>query len=138
MCFSSEPVETIEVPESEALIGYRSYVLRGGWLWPTGGAGPAHDRVSEAQCGRQRSYGHAESAPQQDCTCGIHAYATRQHQVRGVFQGAVDARVKLWGRVVKHGSEGYRAQFCQVLAFAPGRTVRAGCSCSMCSAAWDA
>ena len=72
----------------------------------TGRAKPWHPlRPAEAVC----KMGRMHSAPNVDCTCGLHGCHDPE-LLRRTKSPAVLGRVALWGRVVEH-ELGYRAQF---------------------------
>lgn len=119
MCFTSKPVETIEVAEQDAIVGYRNYDIGKGRLWPINFYAKPVEKVAEAECrdaGLNPVHDADASAPQQDCTCGIYVCAQNGGSAMAMNRGLVRARVRIWGRIVRHGDEGYRAQFCQILA----------------------
>ena len=113
------PVERREMP----VIGYRAWqyvekfkigVGRKPKLSSTGVSYTWRPGVNAAKCGD----GSKHSAPDQRCTCGLYVIASlkelEKHATMGknVIVGAVVG----WGRVVQHGTEGWRAQYAKIVA----------------------
>jgi hypothetical protein len=133
VCFENRTTEIREIPEANALIGYRRFNMQGDRLVPTaytvvvphdGGGGSVLypiDGPLKAVCGEGRNH----ESPELGCSCGIHAYADLD-VLRTKLQrsGPITGQVKLWGRVSEHHDRtypdwvGYRAQFARVLRIA--------------------
>ena len=118
------PVEKRDAP----VIGYRGWFLRessdtvllrsanesfGYW---------AHDTHTHARCQGYSEIGH--SAPLAECECGLYVLADLAHArywlggygalpPQDVAVGAVVG----WGKVIQHGSEGWRAEYARPIAF---------------------
>lgn len=112
---------------SECVIGYRSWRLADWVLAPVSYGHPWRPGVNRAKCVAHEglfpsvTFGSGitfeppkpknHAAPQQDCTCGLHAYHEIPQQAEGVVIGAVAA----WGDLQVH-CNGFRAEYAQILA----------------------
>lgn len=113
---------------SECVVGYRSWKLADWVLAPVSFGNPWRPGVNHAVCkaadtmwtiaypGEPQS-AETHSAPQQQCTCGLHAYHEIPEDIPGQIIGAVAA----WGDLQVHYN-GFRAEHAQILALvaAPG------------------
>lgn len=98
---------------SEPIVAWRTWALTGRrdgselLLRPVAGRSRPWRplEVAEAACKHARLH----SAPNVDCTCGLHGTHTLE-VLRRTRSPAVLGRVALWGRVIEH-DHGYRAEF---------------------------
>lgn len=114
------PVEQREMP----VIGYRAWHLvekfkigvgRRPKLQSTGMDYSWKRGLNTAKCGD----GTKHQAPDQRCGCGLYVLASLNELEDHVEMGknVIVGAVVGWGRVVQHGTEGWRAQYAKVLAF---------------------
>jgi hypothetical protein len=142
MCLTKRPTETVYVPEDEPIIGYRFFRIGTenndlvSLFHPVGWSA----EPKQATCPLYRSN---HSAPFEVCQCGFYAYSSlRMLDELDENHGplTIPARVKMWGKIVKHGEQGYRAEHMQVIALVtqrehPGlesRKYHDGDNCSVC------
>jgi hypothetical protein len=99
----------------EAVIGYRQWRIHDGALWSAYSDDRWQRGVNAARC-HAADGGHAEGAPGQDCSCGIHAwYRPCPPLASPATSTLVAGAVALWGEIELHSS-GMRAQYGMVVA----------------------
>lgn len=114
------PVEEREMP----IVGYRSWkfqqVYKLGWgkkgcLVPLNtGYGPWTGGVNTATC----KYGQTHRPADEHCSCGFHVLTSLDQAESWVSMAddVIVGAVMGWGKVVQHGTEGWRAEFAKVIA----------------------
>ena len=111
------PVEKREMP----VVGFRAWgcsqSFKLGWgrktrLKSTGVAGEWSPGINTASCN-----GSTHTAPDENCACGFYVL-TNLDEVEnhvGINDGVVVGAVMGWGKVIQHGTEGWRTQYARIL-----------------------
>jgi hypothetical protein len=102
------------------VVGFRAWGVRTGDLLSTGTPFRWRSREMKASCWycsvpRPAGVPPGHDAPVLECGCGIHALL---HLERAVELGPVVGVVTGWGRVIHHGSEGWRSEYARIIALA--------------------
>jgi hypothetical protein len=110
------------------VVGFRAWGVHTGELLSTGTPFRWRSREIKASCWycslpRPDGVPPGHDAPVLECGCGIHAFV---HLERAVELGPVVGVVTGWGRVIHHGSEGWRSEYARIIALAsvPDRAAR--------------
>ena len=107
----SPPAEAPDLVE--AVVGFRQWRLRGTELWSTHAGGPWTSAAVTAHCDA-----HDHVAPQNGCTCGIHAwYDPPPRGASAATPDLVAGAIILWGQIELH-AHGMRGQHARIVAFA--------------------
>src|SRR5215472_14664665 len=122
MCFQQSASFVLNVPKEEALIGFRNWLVKpdekgeGGELYPLFyGEDPWK---GEAKCSAtERALGESHPAPERYHTCGVHAFA-QADRARTYSETSLVGAVRAWGKIVGHGTDGFRAEFMEPIVFA--------------------
>jgi hypothetical protein len=108
------------------VIGYRAWTVQDDRLigfmagsqlgaWP---AGPV-----QALC---TGGGHREPPPSADCSCGFHAWSKLADvEARAGEPGIAIGAVQLWGKLIEHGSDGWRGEWAKPLVLHEKGTTKA-------------
>lgn len=125
MCLYADATEVVQVDEAKPIVAWRAYLpSTGGRLQPVVFYRSPLALVAEA-----------DRMPEPGNSNGIHAYASRDRLEKEQGTDPIWAVVKLWGQVVKHGDEGYRAQFSRVVKLYCQEA--SDCPCQLCSLLGD-
>jgi hypothetical protein len=112
------------------VVGFRAWGVHSGDLLSTGTPFRWRSREVKASCwycslARPAGVPPGHDAQVLECGCGIHAFL---HLERAVELGPVVGVVTGWGRVIHHGSEGWRSEYARIIALAsvPERAAASG------------
>jgi hypothetical protein len=112
------------------VVGFRAWGVHSGDLLSTGTPFRWRSREVKASCwycslARPAGVPPGHDAQVLECGCGIHAFL---HLERAVELGPVVGVVTGWGRVIHHGSEGWRGEYARIIALAsvPERAAASG------------
>jgi hypothetical protein len=112
------------------VVGFRAWGVHSGDLLSTGTPFRWRSREVKASCwycslARPAGVPPGHDAQVLECGCGIHAFL---HLERAVELGPVGGVVTGWGRVIHHGSEGWRSEYARIIALAsvPERAAASG------------
>lgn len=112
---------------SECVIGYRSWKLDDWVLTPVSFGSPWRPGVNRAVCKAHETASvwyldpseqpkpKTHPAPQQNCTCGLHAYHEIPEQPDGTGAQIIVGAVAAWGNLQVH-CNGFRAEYAQIVA----------------------